>query len=97
LSTSTSVYWYWVFEKPRADRYVLRGLHIQRDAPNRLQRVVQAPNHLVSGGRSLAERRQRDEHTAVILGDGRPAGPDTGFRRGDRGAFVGVSEYRDAL
>ena len=32
---------------PRADRNVLRGLHVQGDAPDRLQRLVQARDHLV--------------------------------------------------
>ena len=36
--------------QPRADIDVLRGLHVERDALDRLQRPVQPRDHLVGGG-----------------------------------------------
>ena len=60
--------------EPRADRDILCRLHVQGDTRDRLQRLVQARDHLVSGGCSLTERLQRDEHGLIVLGDGRAAG-----------------------
>ena len=70
--------------EPRADCDVLRRLHIQGNAPDRLQRLVQARNHLVGSSGPLAERLQRDEHAPVVLGDGRPSGSDIAVCRSNR-------------
>ena len=50
-------------------------LHVQGDAPDRLQRLVQARDHLVDAD-PLAERLQRDEHTAVTSVTVSAAGSD---------------------
>src|SRR6516162_5484052 len=69
---------------PRTDRYVLRSLHIQRDAVDGLQRLLKPLDDLIGRGRPLSERLQRNEYTTVILGHGRPARSDIGVGRGDR-------------
>ena len=53
--------------KARPDVDVLRRLHVERYALNRLQRPVQARDHLVGGRVSFTVRLERNEHSAVIL------------------------------
>ena len=68
----------------RADRDVLRGLHVQGHAFDRLQRLAQSGDHLVGVDSSLRLRLEGDEHAPVVFGDGRAAGSDISHRRGHR-------------
>src|SRR4051794_17340328 len=93
MSTSTSVYWYWVLEI-RAPIVMSCAACIYNVMPqtgcNALfkRAITWSPPPLG------ADRLQRDEHTPVILGHGRPAGSDIGVARGDRGILCHYRQNR---
>ena len=71
--------------KPPADGDVLRRLHVESNALDLGEPLLQAQDHLVRAGVALVFGLQRDEHAAgvgrVVAATCADAGPDRGDRR----------------
>src|SRR5262249_49005834 len=83
-SESASVYWYWVLFSRPADRDVLRRLHVKSNALDLSEPFLQAQDHLVRAGVTLAFGLQRDIHTPGISRVVAAAGAHASANRGDR-------------